>query len=69
MLYYKVMQIVPEIVRTCRPTMAIKDTKEANLWPLNVNMSLALRLENVQDDAHPVLIVISDDPLVGVGSI
>lgn len=49
--------------------MAIKDAKEADLRPLNLKISFVLRFEYVQDDADSVLIVISDDALVGVSSI
>ena len=46
--------------------MTVEDAKEANLWPLNVEVDLVLWLEDVQNDGNAVLIVIANDTLVGV---
>ena len=63
------MKIVPQIISTGRPTVTIKDAEEAYLRPLNLQISFVFRLENIQYDTDSVLIVVSDDPLVGVGGI
>lgn len=44
--------------------MSIEDSKEAYLWPFNVQMGFTLRLEYVEDDWDSVLIVLPDDALV-----
>lgn len=49
--------------------MPVEDSEEANLWPFDVQMRLILRFQDIENDADPILVVISDNPLVGVGSI
>ena len=46
--------------------MSIEDAEEAYLWPLNVQMGFALRLEYVEDNRDSVLVVFPDDALVRV---
>jgi hypothetical protein len=68
-LHDKVMEVVSEVVSACRATMAIKNSKKANLRPLDVQISLVLWLEDIQNDGNSILIVVSDDSLVGIGRI
>ena len=68
-LHDEVMKIVAEVVSTGRSTMTIEDSEEADLWPFNVQVCFALWLEDVENDRDPVLIVLSNDALVRVGSI
>lgn len=49
--------------------MAIKDAEEADLWPVDVDIALVLGFQDVEDDGNPVLVVVSDDALVGVGGV
>ena len=49
------------------PTMSIIHTEEAAPGP--VLMLSRLRLEDVEDDADPIFVVVPDDALVGVGCI
>ena len=63
------MKIVTKVVRACRSAMAIKDTKEADLWPFDLQILLALRLQDVQDDRDPILIIVTDNALVCIGCI
>ena len=49
--------------------MAIEDAEEADLWPVDVNVAFVLGLQDVEDDGNPVLVVVSDDALVGVGGV
>ena len=65
-LHYEVVQIIPQVVRTGSPTMTVKDSEEAYLGPLNVQMGLALRLEYVENYRDSVFVVFSDDALVRV---
>ena len=63
------MKVVSQVVCTSCTTMAIEDSKEANLWPLGGQVLFWLGLENVQNDGDSVFVVVSDDTLIGVGSI
>lgn len=49
--------------------MPVKHSKEANLWPLNVQLGLALGLKNVKNDADAIFVVLTNNTLVCVGSI
>lgn len=49
--------------------MTIKDAEETDLRPLDLQVLLALGLENVEDDGDPIFIVVSDDALVCIGCI
>jgi len=49
-LNYKIVQVVAKVVGACCSTMAVKHSEEANLRPFNVEMGLALGLQNVQND-------------------
>lgn len=46
--------------------MPVKHTEEANLRPLDIQVGFVFGLEDVEDDADSVLVVVSDDSLVGV---
>lgn len=46
--------------------MPIKNSKETDLGPFTVQVHFILRFHNVEDDAHPVFIVLSNDTLVGI---
>lgn len=65
----EVVQVVPEIVSTGRASVAIKDAKETDLRPFNVEMLLILGLEDVEDDGHTVLVVVTNDALICVGCV
>ena len=49
--------------------MPVKHSKEANLWPLNVQFSLALGLKNIKNDTDAIFVVLTNNALVSVGSI
>ena len=49
--------------------MSIKDSEEANLRPLNIEMSLTFWFENIENDGNPVLVVFSNDTLIRISSI
>ena len=63
-LDHEVMQVVPEVVSTGRATMAIEDTKEADLRPLYFLICFVLRLQYVQNDTDSIFVVVSDYTLV-----
>ena len=46
--------------------MAVEDTKEADLGPLDIEVCFVLGLQYVQNDTNSVFIVVSYDPLVCV---
>lgn len=64
MLDDQLVQLIPEIVRTCRPTMPIIDSEEGATWP--VRGVLELGFDNIQDDGDTVLIIVPDNPLMSV---
>lgn len=68
-LYHKVMKIISEVIGAGRPTMAIENTEEADLRPVNVKRGLVLWLQYIQYDGDPVLIVVTDDTLIRVGGV
>lgn len=49
--------------------MAVKNTEEADLRPVNVKRGLVLWLQYIQYDGDPVLIVVTDDTLIRVGGV
>lgn len=50
--------------------MPIKNTEEADLRPLYASWHLLiLRFENIENNGDTVLIILSYDSLVGVGSV
>lgn len=49
-LHDEVVEVVTQVVGTGSSSVAIKDTEEADLRPLNVKVLLALGLEDVEDD-------------------
>ena len=65
-LHDEVVKIVAKVVSTGSPTVPIEDAEEADLGPLNLQVLLALWLQDVQDDRDSVLIVVSDDALVSI---
>ena len=65
-LHDEVVKIVAKVVSTGSPTVPIEDAEEADLRPLNLQVLLALWLQDVQDDRDSVLIVVPDDALVSV---
>ena len=67
-LYDKVMQVVSEVLSTEVSTMAVKDSKEADLRPIPLPV-LVLGLQYVQDYADSVLVILADNALVSVSSI
>ena len=47
--------------------MPIKDTEEGALWPV---LSLpGVRLQNIENDGDSVLVIVSNDALICVGSV
>ena len=65
----KIVQVVSQVVSACCTTMAIKDAKEADLGPLNIQILFALRLQNVENNGDSVLIIITNDTLISIGSV
>lgn len=65
-LHDEIVQVVTQVVSAGRATMAIENTKEADLRPLDVEMLLVFRFENVQDYRNTIFVVVADDALVRV---
>lgn len=49
--------------------MSIKYAKEADLRPFNIKVSFVFGFQDIEDYANSVLVVISDDSLVCIGSV
>ena len=49
--------------------MSIKYAKEADLRPFNIKVSFVFGFQDIKDYANSVLVVISDDALVRIGSV
>jgi hypothetical protein len=67
-LYDELMQVVPQEVCAGVASVPIEDTKETTLGPV-CDILLGWRLHDIEDDGHTVLVVVTDDTLVRVGSI
>ena len=65
-LHDEIVQVVSEVVSAGSSAVTIKHSEEADLRPLDVRVLLALGLQDVQDDGHPVLVVVTNDALVRV---
>ena len=65
----EVMEVVSQVVGAGRPAMAVENSEEADLRPINVEVLFVFGLKNVQDYADAVFVIISYNPLIGVGSI
>ena len=68
-LHHEVVKVVTQVVSACSAAVTVKDTKEADLGPLSCDVRLALRLENVQDNADAIFIVVANDALVRVSCV
>ncbi len=66
--YNELMQLISEEVRAARTPVAVIDPKERALGPFIVSVvgGAIRRLVDVQDDRDAVLVVATNDALVGV---
>ena len=62
------MEVVSQEVCTSIASMAVEHSEKAALGPV-LDVLLRGRLHDVQYDTHSVLVVVSDDTLVGVRSV
>ena len=65
----KIVEIISKIVSTGSSSMPIEDSKKADLRPLNVEVLLALGLQNVENNGHSVFVVVSDNALISVSCV
>ena len=65
----EIVEVVTQVVGTGGSSVAIEDSEEADLRPLNVEVLFALRLEDVEDDRNAIFVVISDNSLISVSSV
>lgn len=65
----EIVQIVAQVVGAGGASVAVEDSEEADLRPLDVQMLLVLWLQNVQYYRNTVLVVVPDDALIRVGRI
>jgi len=65
----ELVEVVPEELCALAAAMAIIDPEEGALGPAVLLHVLAFGLHYVQNDGHPILIIVPNDALVGVGSV
>ena len=65
----EIMQVVSEVVSAGSSPVTIKHSEEANLRPLDVQVLLTLGFQDVEDDGHPILVIVTNNALVRVGGI
>lgn len=63
------MKIVSQIVSTSCSSVSVKYSEEANLRPLDIEMSLTFWFENIENDRDSVFVVFSNDTLIRISSI
>ena len=63
------MKVVSQIVSTCAATMTVEYSEEADLWPLNINILLIFRFQNIKNNTDPIFIIITNNALVCICSI
>ena len=63
----ELVQVVSEEIRTAAASVAVEDAEKGALGPVLVLS--ASRLQDILDDGDTILVVVSNDALVGVGSI
>ena len=62
------MQIVPEEVSSIGAAVAVVDSEERSFGPV-LHIRFIRRLHDIQNDGHPVFIVVPHNPLVCVGAV
>ena len=65
----ELMQIVSQEISAYSSSMPVIDAEEGALWPLLALIVLRLWLHDVENDGDSVFVVVSDDTLIGIGSI
>ena len=65
-LYNEVMQIITEVVSTCRASMTVEHSEEANLRPFDIQMGLTLRFQYVENDGDTVFVILTDNALISI---
>jgi len=68
-LHYEVVEVVPQVVCAGRAAVAIEYPEETYLRPFNVEVLFVLGFQNVQNYRYTILVVVSNDALVCIGSI
>ena len=64
----ELMQVVSQKVRTSITSVAIKYSEKAAFRPIS-NILLGWWLHDIEDNTYPILVIVSDNPLIGIGSI
>ena len=64
----ELVEVVLEIVSASVASMTIIHSEERAFGPC-LNLLLALGLDDIEDDGNPVLVVITDNPLIRVGRV
>ena len=62
------MQLVSQVLSTFIPAMTIVNAEKAAIWPV-LNVFFIFRAHYVEDNAHPVFVVMADQPGMRVGRV
>ena len=62
----EIVEVVSQVIRAGRASMAVKHTEETYLRPLDVKVLLVFRLQNIQNYGHTILVVVSNYTLVSI---
>lgn len=65
----EVMKIVAKVVSAGSTSMPVENAKEAYLRPLNGQVLLAFRFQDVEDNRYSVLIIVSYNALICIGCV
>jgi hypothetical protein len=62
------MQVISQEICACVSSMPVKNPKKAAFWPID-NIIFSWWLHNIQNNTNPILIIVSNNPLISIGSI
>ena len=68
-LHNEVMKIVAKVVSAGCASMAVKHAEETYLGPLDGEVLLAFRFQDVEDNRYAVLIIVSNNSLICISCV
>jgi len=61
-----VVEVILQVLRTLRPSMAIINSEDLNVGPVRYGRNFICWMDNIEDDSDPVFIVLPDEAYVSV---
>ena len=68
-LHDEIMKVVAKIVSTGSAAVAVKHAEETYLGPLDGEVLLAFRFQDVEDNRYAVLIIVSNNSLICISCV